>query len=145
MMLGKSKKMLIVLLVAGMLVFGLAIAVYADIIEPGSKEDPLATKSYVDSQLAKLSGQGIQWQVADLLTGQQLIAEAGTELILRAGKAVVVDPTGNGIPDLTAGTNILAGKGLSLNHHALVPRADGRGIRATEKAVVMYKGGISVK
>lgn len=139
------KKTALVIVAALVIVFGLVYGVYAANSEPGSEGDPLVTKSYVDSQLEKYAGQSMEWQVADLLTGQQLIAEAGTEIILRAGKAVVVDTTINGIPDLTDGTNITAGKSIVKNHHLLIPRTDGRGIKATEKAVVMYKGTVSVK
>ncbi len=139
------KKSVMVIVIALVIVFGLAYAVSAGSNEPGSEGDPLVTKSYVDSQLAKYAGQSVQWQVADLLAGQQLIAGAGTEIILRAGKAIVVDTTTNGIPDLTDGTNITAGKSITKNHHLLIPRTDGRGIKATEKAVVMYKGIVTVK
>ena len=144
-MISKMRKTVLVFFAAGILVFGVAFAVSASGNEPGSQGDPLVTKSYVDSQLAKYSGQGAEWKVADLMTGQQMIAEAGTEMILRAGKAVVVDTTSNGIPDLTAGTNVIAGRNVPANHHFIIPRTDGRGIKATEKAVVMYKGVVSVR
>jgi len=105
--------------------------------EPGGSNDPLVTQSYVD--------QYMQWKVAELKTGQVLQCHAGTEFIPRRGQAVVVDSTGNGIPDVTAGADIYAGGTAPLNHLLIVPRDDGRGIKAQSPAVVMYRGGATVK
>lgn len=105
--------------------------------EPGGSNDPLVTQSYVD--------QYVQWQIDELKTGQTLKAQAGTELIVRRGQAVIVDPTGNGIPDITAGADIRAGAPAPVNHHLLVPRDDGRGVKAQSPVVLMYRGGASVK
>ena len=104
--------------------------------EPGGSGDPLVTQSYVD--------QYMQWKVADLKTGQVLTGRAGSELILRRGQAAVVDPTGNGIPDITAGVDIYAGNGAPINHLLVIPREDGRGIKAMSPVVVMYRGGATV-
>lgn len=105
--------------------------------EPGGSEDPLVTQSYVD--------QYVQWEVAELKAGQVLKGEAGTELLVRRGQAVVVDKSGNGIPDVTAGTDIAANGKVSLNHLLIIPREDGRGIKAIDFAVVMYRGGASIQ
>lgn len=105
--------------------------------EPGGSNDPLVTQSYVD--------QYMQWQVADLKTGQVLQCHAGTEFIPRRGQLVVVDSTGNGIPDVTVGADIHAGSTALLNHLFIVPRDDGRGIKALSPAVVMYRGGATVR
>ncbi|MDD3654593.1 MAG: hypothetical protein PHO01_10475 [Desulfotomaculaceae bacterium] len=105
--------------------------------EPGGSNDPLVTQSYVD--------QYVQWTIEELKTGQTLRAQAGTELIVRRGQAVIVDPTGNGIPDLTAGADIRAGAAVAVNHLLLIPRDDGRGVKAQSPVVLMYRGGASVK
>lgn len=105
--------------------------------EPGGSGDPLVTQSYVD--------QYMQWKVADLKTGQVLTGRAGSELILRRGRAAVVDTTGNGIPDVTAGVDINAGNGAPINHLLVIPREDGRGIKAMSPVVVMYRGGATVQ
>lgn len=101
--------------------------------EPGGSGDPLVTRSYVD--------QYIQWKVADLKAGQVLKGRAGSEFILRRGQAVVVDTTGNGIPDVTGGADIYAGDRVPMNHLLVIPREDGRGIKALSPVVVMYRGG----
>ncbi|MDD4170585.1 MAG: hypothetical protein PHD36_10120 [Desulfotomaculaceae bacterium] len=105
--------------------------------EPGGSNDPLVTRSYVD--------QYVQWTIEELKIGQVLKAQAGTELIVRRGQAVIVDPTGNGIPDITAGADIRAGAQAPVNHLLLVPRDDGRGVKALSPVVIMYRGGALVK
>ncbi|MDF9406952.1 hypothetical protein L7E55_01015 [Pelotomaculum isophthalicicum JI] len=105
--------------------------------EPGGSNDPLVTQSYVD--------QYMQWKVAELKTGQVLQCHAGTEFIPRRGQAVVVDSTGNGIPDVTAGEDIHAGSATPLNHLLIVPRDDGRGVKAQSPAVVMYRGEATIQ
>ncbi len=74
--------------------------------------------------------------------GQQFEGMAGTEFIIRAGKAVLVDPPGSGVPDITAGTNVRAGSTLALNHQLIIPRADGRGFISLgdKNVIVMYRG-----
>lgn len=110
---------------------------FAGDADPGGSGDPLVTQSYVD--------QYVQWEVADLKAGQVLKGKAGTELIVRRGQAVVVDSSGNGIPDVTAGGDIAVNNKVPLNHLLIIPREDGRGIKVTDFAVVMYRGGATIK
>ncbi len=69
--------------------------------EPGGSGDPLVSQSYVD--------QYVQWNVVELNQGQVLKGQAGLELIVRRGQALVVDPVGNGIPILPAGRTLAPG------------------------------------
>ncbi|MBU5440962.1 hypothetical protein [Paenibacillus sp. MSJ-34] len=120
---------------------------------PGSADDPVVTKSYVDQQIQKAlngglpvsnngnEGQGSEsgqtgdagqsaskeLQIVDVKVGEKLIAKAGTEFIVRAGKAVVHSPDENGISDLTDGKDIKNGQAVTNNHLLLFPR-DGRGV-----------------
>lgn len=142
-----------VLLLAGVIVMAgyarLAGAAAGD--EPGSAVDPLVSKSFVEEYVAKyvreaLDRQGggdFQWQVKTVSAGQELTGGAGMEFILRSGRALAVDPTGSGIPDITAGTSLAAGRAVAPNHLYIVPRADGRGIRAQTDVIIMYRGAIS--
>lgn len=125
--------------------------------QPGSVDDPLITKSYLEEQLRKLTGQPIRQQpgagsgssaaenvtVVKLEPGQILYAGAGTELIVRTGKTIAVSNDENGIPDVTAGKDIAAGTAVETNHLLLFPR-DGRGIKPDPKSkadiYVMVKG-----
>lgn len=122
----------------------------------GSESDPVVTMSYVTKYFSeeiqrfmdltvkpyvdKNTGGNMEWEVVQLAAGQKLIGQAGAEIIVRTGRAVIVDETINGIPDLTAGADLKAGTAISLNHHLVVPRSDGRGILAQDSVWVMYKG-----
>ncbi len=131
---------------------------------PGSIDDPVVTKSYVDEQLAKLGAgssggstggstgggtgesAGGTFKVVTVPAGKRLIAEEGTELILRSGSAAIYSADANGVADLTGGEDLLNGVSAEKNHHLLFPRA-GRGISASGAGslMVMVKGGYSIQ
>ena len=71
--------------------------------------------------------------------GKVLIADSGTEMILRSGKAVAVSGM-NGMVNVTAGTDIVNGMEIPLNHLLIVPASDGRGMRFAMDSWVMVKG-----
>jgi len=115
----------------------------------GSDSDPLVTKSFVEQYVhsmldqmkpAEPSGGSLGWSVATLQADQEFTGKAGAEFIVRGGQAVVVDPTGAGIPDLTAGTNVTVGQVAQNNHLFTIPRTDGRGIKAVKQTTIMYRG-----
>ena len=109
----------------------------ASSVDPGTAEDPLVAKSYVD-QLVRL-------QVVELEAGQVLRAEAGTEIVLRSGQATAITTPQGGISDLTAGRDVQNGEAVSANHLLLVPRSDGRGLKALTNVVVLIRGGVTVE
>ncbi len=147
------------IVLAGIVLFGGVVAGAAGTGSPGSQDDPLVTRSFVLEQIEKaLSGSKsedtgsdaakyFKWQVAELVPGQQFEGMAGTELIVRAGKAVLVDPPGSGVPDITSGTNVRAGNTLALDHQLIIPRSDGRGFICLpgKNVIVMYKGEAVIK
>lgn len=124
-------------------------------VVPGSVNDPVVTKSYIDKQVAdlvqaELSKQSIdQVKLQNMLDGfrkeldegqsgqtvevvsvpitKLLIAKDGAEFVVRAGKAVAFSSDANGISDLTDGADITNGKSVSNNHLILFPRG-GRGV-----------------
>lgn len=158
----------------------------ADSTQPGSADDPLVTKSYVDQAIAqKLGGVTatpvpsatpiqatpavnaltetqvraiveaelakvatpspsptptsasdspvtVKLEVVVLHAEQTLMAGAGTEFIVRTGKAIAVSNDENGIPDVTAGKDIQSGSAIDLNHLLIFPR-EGRGIKPDPK------------
>lgn len=146
--------------------------------QPGTVEDPVVTKSYVDQQIQKaLSGGAVTTPVAtatpspttaptapaataspttssneavivDVKPGQTLIASAGAEFIVRAGKAVIYSQDANGVADLTDGKDLANGQAAPSNHLLSFPR-DGRGITVqdgqTLGLVVMVRGGYTLK
>lgn len=116
---------------------------------PGSVDDPVVTKSYVDEQMQLLKeqmektladfdssqsgGNGeTSLDVLELQPGETVLGEEGTEFIVRSGKVVALSgENGDGIPNVTEGTNIDEGELVPLNHLVLIPRTDGRGLKVT--------------
>ena len=136
--------------------------------QPGTAEDPLVSRSYVDTRIAELEaqivlltaliGEGIDLPAApapevhhtptvarELFTvvraepGTTLIGGASTEIILRSGEATVVAGV-NGLANVTTGVDVMDGQAVSLNHLLIVPQADGRGLRFHTVAHLMVKG-----
>jgi hypothetical protein len=123
--------------------------------QPGSAEDPLVTKSYVDQQVARLVKEelakagggaataGAEMTIVNVANHQRLMAAAGTEVIVRTGKAVAYVTDGTGISDVTDGKNITNGQPVLKDHLILFPR-DGRGIMPDPKQknglIVMVRG-----
>ncbi|MDQ7788817.1 MAG: hypothetical protein RDU41_02055 [Clostridia bacterium] len=140
------KRIILLSTVALLLGIGLFFSVYAsaDRSEPGTSADPLVTKSfveeYVQKQLSQAPSGGGAWQIVTLSPGQVFLGGEGTEFIVRGGQAIVVDPTGSGIPSLTSGTNLANGRSMPANHLGLIPRKDGRGLKANTSVIIMYRG-----
>lgn len=111
--------------------------------EPGTTADPLVTKSfvedYVNEKLGTGSG-GSQWDVKVIQPGGTFLGGAGTEVVLRSGKATCIDPTTSGILDITSGGNVVDGQQIPANHLLVVPREDGRGFKAETEVIIMYRG-----
>jgi len=126
--------------------------------EPGSMDDPVVTKSYVDKWMYLLQ-QSIQEMIGqqeqaggviapiiveELKAGDVLVGKAGTEIIVRTGQVTAYGEGSNGIPDVTAGVDIPIGQSIPLNHQLIIPRDDGRGIvvaaRSQGISYVMVRG-----
>lgn len=143
----------------------------ANVAQPGTADDPVVTKSYVDQQIQKaLSGGTLPSattaptptqaptagntggsdavEIVDVEPGETLIASAGAEFIVRAGKAVIYTQDANGVADLTAGVDLKNGEPAPQNHLLSFPR-DGRGIAVQEgqtyPLVVMVRGGYTLR
>lgn len=130
--------------------------------QPGTADDPVVTKSYVD-QAIKNAGQGSgggtstapsepstpststgdELKIVVVKPGQRLIAGAGTEFIVRSGKAVIYSADSNGVADLTQGADLGNGKAVTNNHLLSFPR-EGRGIEVVQgnkyNLTVMVRG-----
>jgi len=118
---------------------------------PGSIDDPMVSKSYVDQQVAIIvanqvaaavkslggSGTSANLKVVIVSPGQTLMAAAGSEFIVRTGTAIAVSKDTNGIPDVTAGKDIAAKTVISLNHLLIFP-TESRGIAADAKSAPVY-------
>lgn len=133
----------------------------ATLAAPGSDQDPLVTKSYVDQAINNLAAlidnifpgepgtppptTATSLRVVQVAAGERLIASEGSEFILRSGNATAIGGTGGGIPDLTAGKDLPNNTAIPANHLLLFPRSDQRGIRATTNIIVMVRGEYTIE
>ncbi|MDR2356406.1 MAG: hypothetical protein LBE16_09510 [Clostridiales Family XIII bacterium] len=127
---------------AALLCVVMTAAVRAANAAPGSEEDPVVTKSYVDKQIAGAGGVFVPVEVA---AGRQLIGGAGAEIILRSGEAAIISNESNGVSDLTGGADLMTGAPVQPNHLLLVPRDDGRGLAAHSDLWVMVRGSYTIQ
>lgn len=161
------------LLATGIIAVGITFSYFsvskATDYEPGSKEDPIVTRSYVekrveqlkyyiDQKIEELKGNagggnsspvmenpGSSFVVLQLEKNQRLVCGAGTEVILRSGEALAVASESGGVSDVTAGKDLKMGESVSLNHLLIIPRDDGRGIKAKTSIYVMVKGSYRIQ
>ncbi|MEK4248285.1 hypothetical protein [Paenibacillus sp. FSL W7-1287] len=134
-------------------VLGNALTVGTSSVTPGTVNDPVVTKSYVDEQIAKLGGSGASGggsssasqalEVVTVPVGKTLMVNAGSEAVVRGGKAIAYSSDANGISDVTAGVDIKKGSPVPANHLIWFPR-EGRGIQASSDSktslIVLVKG-----
>lgn len=140
-------KSLMLAAVAGVVLVGSSFwvgQVAAETGDPGSALDPLVSKGYVDQQIKALADQS-SFQVVNLPRGSSLIGESGTEIVVRAGQvAVLASPLG-GLLDVTGGRDLPQGSAAESNHLLVVPRSDGRGVRASVDSILMVKGAFTLR
>ncbi|WP_058300347.1 hypothetical protein [Gorillibacterium timonense] len=111
-------------------------------VQPGSSDDPVVTKSYVDQAVKSAGGSGggsVGVTNVSVSAGQVLIGNSGTEFIVRTGTTKAYSKDGSGIPDLTDGKDLADGVSVPKNHLLLFPR-DGRGIASVTNSIVMVRG-----
>ncbi|XEC95358.1 hypothetical protein AB6A23_01910 [Paenibacillus tarimensis] len=119
-------------------------------MKPGSIDDPVVTKSYVDAVLKQGGGSNggtaaASLQIVTVPLGKTIIAnEEGTEFIVRSGKALAYSADKDGISDLTQGADLTNGKPITNNHLILSPRV-GRGLSPdplvkNNKLIVLVRG-----
>lgn len=167
---GKGKKLIWMALSVLLTISSLTYIVKAATAEPGSNEDPIVTQSYVelrnqqlrfyiDESIKKIqdslsnagssSSTGTQgssvFVVVDVPAGKKLKAGASTEIILRAGKATIIDSPSGGIADVTIGKDLKKGEAVPLNHLLIVPRDDGRGANAVTNSTFMVRGSYNIE
>ncbi|MBQ4340734.1 MAG: hypothetical protein IJC41_07030 [Firmicutes bacterium] len=138
----KKKTLALILALVALLSLS-AFAVFAD---PGTSDDPLVSKSYVDAQIASVKSQSSgTYSIVHIDAGQTVVGKEGTEIIVRSGVVTAIDNGANGVSDLTTGKDLMSGTEIGLNHLLLVPRDDGRGVKAWTEAYLMVRGGYTLK
>lgn len=88
------------------------------------------------------SSSSTAYEVIELKMGDSVYATSACDIMLRAGSAYCIAPdAGQGIADYTSGAEIYNYDYLTKNHMCLIPRGDGRGIRADSESVfIMIRG-----
>lgn len=138
------KKLLAVVTVLVVLA-GFSIVAGAATTTPGSENDPVVTKSYVDAQIKANAGAAKSYEAVFVNAGKKVLGGDGSEIILRSGEAKSLASGINGIADLTGGKDLMGDQAIIQNHLLLVPRNDGRGIIATTDIWIMVKGGYTIQ
>lgn len=161
------KKILILVIVIAVL---LTTVIFA---APGDSSDPIVVLSYLNQRLDKLINdykldtiESMQakinsleekkpstdggttdskaFEIVQINAGEKLIAESGTELILRGGEAFIIGSDLGGITDVTAGYDFTSDMKVRDNHYLIIPRSDGRGVYTNDYALFMVRGAYKV-
>ena len=158
------KKILITIVI---LTFALTTVIFA---APGDSNDPIVVLSYLNDRLTslikdynlddikeikeqvnKLDGKtpsdspsqgnaSVSLEVVEINAGEKIIAGAGTELILRGGKATIIGSELGGLTNVTLGKDFVSGMSVVPNNLLIVPRDDGRGVTTDSYAIFMVRG-----
>ena len=135
--------------------------------DPGSSSDPLITLSYFNEKIDELKEEllenfdsskkeddkedekkeeteidlsSVTFKILNLKAGSILKCGEGTEFIIRTGDMEALASTSGGLSDVTDGVNIDGDKIVPKNHHIVIPRDDGRGLKAVTGGAIMIKG-----
>ena len=119
---------------------GLIFAVASSASQPGTQEDPLVTKSYIDSVVYPST----RFKVIDVPAEKSVICSAGTEIILRQGVCTVIGNQNGGLSDVTMGYDLSNATVIQGNHLLVVPLDDGRGVWTATACKLMIKGGYQI-
>ena len=109
--------------------------------QPGTEEDPLVTKTYLENVVA----QETKFKVVEVPAGKSVICAAGTEMILRMGTCSIIGTQKGGVSDVTMGFDLADGINVQGNHLLIVPLDDGRGVRTSTTCLIMIKGGYTIQ
>ena len=130
-------------LLAGLAI--VAVCTAAVLASTGSENDPLVSKSYLDSVYLNTVKNETAFKVVSLSAGQRLVGDAGCEMILRQGQATIFSTLRGGLADVTLGGDHGDGADMPANHLFVVPVGDGRGIIARTNVLVMVKGNYAIR
>ena len=123
----------------------LAMGCFAGRYIEASNQDPLVSLSYLNQRLEALktqdkSGGNGNLTVVNLEKGQEIIGAQGSQFILRAGQVEAIVSDKGGLSDVTGAKDLIKGEKAKANHLLLIPRSDGRGLRARTSAIVLVQG-----
>nr|WP_312577243.1 hypothetical protein [Sedimentibacter sp.] len=140
---------------------------------PGDSSDPIVVLSYLNQRLTsfiseykldtisslntkvndlqeKIKSSGGQstsapnLEIVEIHADEKLIAEEGTELILRGGEAFIIASELGGLTNVTKGKDFVQDMSVPANNLLIVPRSDGRGVYTNDYAIFMVRGNYEV-
>jgi len=79
-------------------------------------------------------------EIVEIHVNEKLIANEGTELILRGGEAFIIASELGGLTNVTKGKDFVANMSVPANNLLIVPRSDGRGVYTKDYAIFMVRG-----
>lgn len=125
-------------------------SLYATDTYVATQTDPLVTKSYVDAQISKVSGEAVSstsntYEIVNVPAGKAIYGKQGSEMIIRSGQGTILASTAGGVQDVTDGIDLSGGMVAPNNNLLIIPREDGRGISADKTMVVMVRGGYTIQ
>lgn len=149
-----KKRIANVLLTAAVL---LSVFALVAIAAPGSEDDPLISKSYLDEVMlpdiyayideamsptnTDGTGETTAYEVVNVSADKKVYLEKGAEVILRMGTATTIASRRGGLADVTAGYDLPDGSNVPPNHELIAPLSDGRGVCIGDSdAILMIKG-----
>ncbi len=155
---------MLVILLSVSVIFNVTLVMSAGTAEPGSAEDPIISKSYVDARFTQLESQFKALQskydaalkelqtggssqgfaVVELQKGKTIISGDGAEIILRSGTATAIKGTYGSLADTTSAKDLAAGAAVTKNHLLISSRNDGRGLKATAMCYLLVRGGYTI-
>ena len=148
-------------LIALAILLAVGVTVYAA-ANYGSREDPLITKSYLDSvvqpelekeletrleaALGEVGSDGGDFVLLTLQNGQRVTGEVGTELLPRFGsvRAYAYDSADVALVDTTAAAAVMNGTALSANHLYMVTIQGNGFTAAADNTKVLISGEYTV-
>ncbi|NMB41843.1 MAG: hypothetical protein GX996_07900 [Firmicutes bacterium] len=87
----------------------------------------------------------LTYEIVTVDTGKRILSGAGTEFVLRSGRAMAIAGPGGGLSDLTSGQDLSSGETINRDHLILSAREDGRGAVAETDAIFLIRGGYEIK
>ena len=109
----------------------------------------MSTEAVVNEILADITGffggsGDIQFTPVHVNAGQMILGGEGVEIIRRSGGATAHVPGQDGIVNVSAGLDLDHGHPIPANHLIIIPREDGRGIRATADSWFIIRGDFTI-
>ena len=145
------KKIKLISMLCGIVLVASAVYISFAASDYGTSKDPLITLSYLDKTImpkieskikaASYNTSGNTYTPIYILAGTTIYGKEGTEIILRSGVAESISPHEAGISNVTTGTDSRNKVRLKFENLYIVPREDGRGIRAISDCWIMIRGG----